>query len=182
MLTTYDEFVNDQIQYGGKKYAHSNDREVTDVLTDIYGVLGLLWTIHKYVYRFYNVGREKDLLKIGAYMYILWLKYGFHLAGEPAQRLYDTNVRTKEAHFGQFVDQVNTWANDVIPAKVDLELTSTREKLDTLLASLKYFKHRVSLLQIYFMVRDAWNTTFRASDAHETDTWGDEKFKKESSG
>ena len=74
-----DAFINlvqDQFQYGGTKYANSAQKEVTDVLVETYGIGGLYWTIDKYVYRFKNLGRERDLLKIATYMYILWLKYG----------------------------------------------------------------------------------------------------------
>ncbi len=52
------------------------------MLTLAWGEEGLLWTINKYLYRFKNQHREKDLLKIATYMYILWLKYGFHLSKE----------------------------------------------------------------------------------------------------
>ena len=36
-----------------------------------------LGTMAKYIFRFRNLKREKDILKIACYCYILWLKMGF---------------------------------------------------------------------------------------------------------
>ena len=48
------ELVRDQFQYGGKKYANSNEKEATDVLFDRDGKNWLLGTIDKYTFRFKN--------------------------------------------------------------------------------------------------------------------------------
>jgi len=77
--------IEDQFSHGGSKYALQGfeDREATDVISSIFGgpteydwVLG---TMTKYVLRFKNFQREKDLLKIATYCFILWLKQGNHL-------------------------------------------------------------------------------------------------------
>lgn len=78
----FDDFcklVKDQFIYGGKKYELLDGIESTDILTLSWGIKGLMWTISKYLFRFTNQQREKDLLKVACYMYIIWLKYGFNL-------------------------------------------------------------------------------------------------------
>jgi len=44
----------------------------------------------KYLGRYKNFGREKDLLKISAYMYILWLKGGFQF-----KEKHDEDIKIK---------------------------------------------------------------------------------------
>lgn len=93
-LKYFNQFIKllkDQFQYGGKKYELLPGIESTDILTLSWGVEGLLWTINKYLFRFKNFHREKDLLKIATYMYIIWLKYGFHLKQE-----HDTDTGKKK--------------------------------------------------------------------------------------
>lgn len=77
--------ISNQFNHGGDKYKLQgfNDREATDVISSVFGgesefdwVLG---TMMKYLFRFKNFQREKDLLKIATYCYILWLKQGNHL-------------------------------------------------------------------------------------------------------
>ncbi len=86
----FDKFaalISNQFNHGGDKYKLQgfNDREATDVISSVFGgesefdwVLG---TMMKYLFRFKNFHREKDLLKIATYCYILWLKQGNHLKG-----------------------------------------------------------------------------------------------------
>ena len=73
-MNKFIELVRDQFTYGGKKYALSQERESTDVLFDRHGKNWLIGTIDKYTFRYQNLARERDLLKIACYMYILWLK------------------------------------------------------------------------------------------------------------
>lgn len=81
----FAKLISDQFEHGGDKYKLKgfDDREATDVISSVFGgetefdwVLG---TIMKYIFRFKNFQREKDLLKIATYCYILWLKQGNHL-------------------------------------------------------------------------------------------------------
>jgi hypothetical protein len=81
----FADLVGNQFKHGGDKYKLPgfDDREATDVISSVFGgesqfdwVLG---TMMKYLFRFKNFQREKDLLKIATYCYILWLKQGNHL-------------------------------------------------------------------------------------------------------
>lgn len=83
--------IGNQFLHGGEKYKLPgfDDREATDIISSVFGgesefdwVLG---TMMKYIFRFKNFNREKDLLKIATYCYILWLKQGNHLKSENDQ-------------------------------------------------------------------------------------------------
>lgn len=85
--TYFDDFatlISNQFTHGGAKYSVKglDGMEATDVISAAFGgesqfewVLG---TMMKYIFRFQNFKREKDLLKIATYAYLLWLKAGFH--------------------------------------------------------------------------------------------------------
>jgi hypothetical protein len=82
----FEEFVKlikNQIIHGGEKYKGNDEEEFTDLICKSFpGESGIDWvlgTCMKYLGRYKNFGREKDLLKVSCYMYILWLKGGFHL-------------------------------------------------------------------------------------------------------
>lgn len=81
----FAELIESQFAHGGDKYvlAGFEDREATDVISSVFGgpteFDWILGTITKYIFRFKNFQREKDLLKIATYCYILWLKQGNHL-------------------------------------------------------------------------------------------------------
>ena len=82
----FEEFaklVKNQIIHGGEKYKGNNDEEFTDLICRSFpgesGVDWIMGTIMKYLGRYKNFKREKDLLKISAYCYIMWLKGGFFL-------------------------------------------------------------------------------------------------------
>ena len=84
----YEQFSNlikNQFWHGGDKYKLKgfDDREATDIISSVFGgetefdwVLG---TMMKYLFRLKNFQREKDLLKVATYCYILWLKQGNYL-------------------------------------------------------------------------------------------------------
>lgn len=78
----FAELIENQFKEGGSKYALSDDKEITDWVCEIAGTDWVLGTMAKYIGRYKNYGREKDLLKIATYCYILWLKHGFHLREE----------------------------------------------------------------------------------------------------
>lgn len=79
--------IGDQFKHGGTKYAlvGFSDMEATDLICKLWeepGVDEVKWilkTMLKYLFRFRNFNREKDLLKIATYCYIIWLKMGWHL-------------------------------------------------------------------------------------------------------
>ena len=79
----FAELIENQFNHGGDKYKASGGKEMTDLICETFpgdsGVDWALGTMMKYLARYKNFGREKDLLKIATYSYILWLKGGFHL-------------------------------------------------------------------------------------------------------
>lgn len=81
----FAKLISNQFNHGGDKYQIPGfkDREGTDIISAVFGgesqndwVLG---TMMKYLFRFKNFKREKDLLKIATYCYLLWVKNGHHL-------------------------------------------------------------------------------------------------------
>ena len=78
--------VKNQFEFGGTKYQLAEDKEITDIVCEFVpgntGVDWVLGTCMKYLGRFKNFGNEKDILKVACYMYIIWLKMGFHLDKE----------------------------------------------------------------------------------------------------
>lgn len=105
-FNTFVELISNQFTYGGQKYAATTTKEATDILVDDFGYRWLLGTVAKYTKRFANLARERDLLKIACYMYILWLKRGFHLSKYGSKEIIDTTVEVKTAHFEEFIDRV----------------------------------------------------------------------------
>lgn len=83
----FAKLIEGQFTYGGVKYELLPGIESTDMLVLAWGLKGLLWTMGKYLFRFSNLHREKDLLKVATYCYILWLKFGFHL-----EKAHDTDT------------------------------------------------------------------------------------------
>jgi hypothetical protein len=90
----FADLIGNQFKHGGDKYKLQGfeDREATDVISSVFGgpteMDWVLGTILKYLFRFKNFRREKDLLKIATYCYILWLKMGAHL-----QETHDEDVK-----------------------------------------------------------------------------------------
>jgi len=82
----FDKFaklIKNQFWHGGDKYALTDTKEFTDGICECFpgetGVDWILATCMKYLGRYKNFGREKDLLKVATYMYIAWLKGGHYL-------------------------------------------------------------------------------------------------------
>lgn len=93
----FSDMIGNQFMHGGDKYKLPgfDDREATDVISAVFGgkdqIDWVLGTILKYIFRFKNFHREKDLLKIATYCFILWLKCGFHL-----EEIHDEDVAKGE--------------------------------------------------------------------------------------
>jgi len=83
----FEKMIRGQFEYGGKKYQLADDKEITDWVCELGGWEWILGTMAKYLGRFKNEQREKDLLKIATYCFILWLKFGFQLTA-----LHDEDV------------------------------------------------------------------------------------------
>jgi hypothetical protein len=88
------QLIRNQGEHGGSKYKGNGEKEFTDLICESFpgdsGIDWVLGTMMKYLGRYKNFGREKDLLKVAMYTYILWLKGGFHLEQTHDE---DTNVK-----------------------------------------------------------------------------------------
>jgi hypothetical protein len=80
----FSKLISNQFEHGGDKYKGNGEEEFTDLICRAFpgegGVDWVLGTCMKYLGRYKNFGREKDLLKVATYMYIAWLKGGFYLS------------------------------------------------------------------------------------------------------
>ena len=85
-FSNFAALIENQFKHGGQKYALMDDKEFTDQICETFpgetGVDWVLGTMMKYLGRYSNFGREKDLLKVATYCYLLWLKGGYHLKEE----------------------------------------------------------------------------------------------------
>lgn len=95
-FSIFTSLISNQFNHGGNKYKLKgfDDREATDIISSVFGgeteLDWIMGTIMKYVFRFNNFHREKDLLKIATYCYIAWLKMGAHLKEQHDE---DTNEK-----------------------------------------------------------------------------------------
>lgn len=112
MLEQFVELVSQQWKYGGQKYAYSGQKESTDVLFDDFGKNWLFGTLAKYCRRYANLARERDLLKIACYCFILYLKRGFHLKEEGTKESINTTVDVKAKYFPVFIKEVKDEINN----------------------------------------------------------------------
>lgn len=97
----FSELIENQFIHGGDKYKLSEIKEFTDGICECFpgesGVDFILSTCMKYLGRYKNFGREKDLLKIATYMYICWLKGGFYLSKEHDEDTNKDGSKTNES-------------------------------------------------------------------------------------
>lgn len=179
--------VQDQFTYGGKKYGINGNskRESTDMLFDKHGKNWLIGTIDKYTFRFTNLARERDLLKIACYMYIMWLKRGFHVRDDGINDPpLDTNIQQKQDNFGTFLHKaieynvtyrLNAFGSAMIKlAKSETDnlcyLSAISEMLGTLSnTDWKNIKEK-DLLMIFDNSFLTWVTRYANIDTHDTDT------------
>jgi len=89
---SFVQLIRNQFSHGGNKYAGKSGKEFTDMICEAFpGTSGVDWvlgTCMKYMGRYKNFGREKDLLKVATYMFILWLKGGFHLKDDHDEDIF----------------------------------------------------------------------------------------------
>ena len=166
---TFESLIRDQLAFGGIKYANTNEKEVTDVLCEDFGIRGLLWTLGKYIFRFRNQGKEKDLLKIGAYAYILWLKRGFHINPHGTDEIINTTVRVKQKHFNDFLNAVSEFqkfsdedSDDIMQAYLFIKAIA-REPFTMVPVYWLYL--------IWGVAERIWNEQFVNCEVRDTDTW-----------
>ena len=186
-FTKFTQLVEDQFIYGGQKYAlnGSEVRESTDVLFEKHGKNWLIGTIDKYTFRFQNLSRERDLLKIACYMYIMWLKRGFYIRPDGINDPpLDTNIMQKKEHFWKFVDKVR---NDYVDRRKDSyykELEEINKKVPNNFRYLFYISdslgkmskrnwvniEQYDLISIFNYSFLTWVEKFANIDVHDTDT------------
>jgi hypothetical protein len=81
----FAQMIKNQFWHGGDKYKLDGfeDREATDIISSVFGGKTeedwMLGTMMKYIFRYKQFRREKDLFKIATYCFILWLKGGYYL-------------------------------------------------------------------------------------------------------
>jgi len=181
------DLIKNQFEYGGKKYALSDTRESTDILFDKHGKNWLFGTIDKYTFRYKNLSRERDLLKIACYMYILWLKRGFHVRklgiNDPP---LDTNIQQKIKNFHIFVEEArrNNQLHKKIKDSSNLlsKFYSTRFLLPRISEELQRYSKidwknilESSLLNIFDNAFIVWKEKFAEVTNHDTDTDNERK-------
>ncbi|TDI97072.1 MAG: hypothetical protein E2O29_02200 [Deltaproteobacteria bacterium] len=182
---TFLQLVKDQFLYGGKKYAKDDKKEVTDELVDNYGFNWLLGTINKYVYRYQNLNREKDLLKIACYMFIMWLKFGYHLEDKGTANDNYTTVDIKSKFFSLFVDELaSSSLNNEMINLINSHVTKhlALKEVSNLLLSLRFRANinRLIFIKIYKLVEQVWIMDgFNKIAVHDEDTWNESKKVKE---
>lgn len=169
MSTTFIELVESQFRYGGIKYASKNaGKEATDELVEDFGWNWLIGTQAKYVKRYRNQVLEKDLLKIGCYQFINWLKRGYHLSYLGTAKMMCTTVTTKSEFFPKFVAKLR--------APKPKQFLSSRESILQDIYK-RLLDLRIDIAEEHFLeicalcselwVLDGWDT----QEEHKTDTW-----------
>ncbi|HEB42042.1 MAG TPA: hypothetical protein ENI08_03420 [Candidatus Dependentiae bacterium] len=171
-MNTFNDLVKDQWCYGGKKYASTATKESTDILVDDYGFNWLLGTLNKYIYRYKNLGREKDLLKIACYCFIMWLKFGFHVSSYGTVSDNYTTVESKAKFWDKFIADIN---ESKIPVeslgydKSTLLMAVVKELLD-LRTRANITSTRLTI--IYKTVKAIWILDEHdKKEVHDCDTW-----------
>jgi hypothetical protein len=175
MFVKFVDLVRDQWEYGGKKYklSDSNARESTDVLFDKHGKNWLFGTIDKYTFRFKNLARERDLLKISCYMYILWLKRGFFLEEDTSVPV-DTNLENKSAHYGKFIEAYGNYEYQQLDGKSIDDISEMLGHFSEIMwAGIK----EQEIFDVFHMSYNIWKEKFADVTEHDTDTFNEERQK-----
>ena len=179
-LEQFFEAIKRQFTYGGEKYAHSKVKESTDVLFDTFGKNWLFGTLAKYTFRYRNKARERDLLKIACYCFIIWLKRGFHLFKtginyEPV----NTTVEIKSKYFYTFQEKAKEFVIHYLEEPIANNL------LDIVYGYLKLFAQKkfqeieeVELLNIFALCFIIWKTDVKNKGKDE-DVYNEGRNKNE---
>ena len=176
-LEEFFKYINDQMCYGGKKYALKgvSARESTDVLFDIHGMTWLFGTVHKYVFRYSNLKRERDLLKIATYMYITWLKRGFFCKTSGTSDGLDTSLAIKEMFFPIFKDLATQFSStfsvkgDPIQVIGNLMSRWSGGHWEDITEDL--------IFTVFLLAYSAWETDFSEDGGKDLDTWNELESK-----
>jgi hypothetical protein len=181
----FNKLIEGQFKYGGTKYKSTSSKEATDELFDAHTHKGLMFTIDKYTYRFKNLARERDLLKIAAYMYIVWLKRGFHLEKNGKAIPINTTVDVKSQFFTDFILTSYAYYCD---NQFYLETQTTEDAIQKISNVVKSFSQNEwleipenKLSHIYCLSFIIWNNTYfsKGLAGKDTDTENEKHFLKE---
>ncbi len=177
-LNQFYELINSQFTYGGKKYAQTKTKEATDVLFDDFGKNWLFGTLAKYVKRYKNLKREKDLLKIACYCFIIWLKRGFHLYKEGIEHPVDTTVAIKSKYFDTFKEATKSFVGFYLSSPM------ADNDLDIIYGHLLHFSkipfqkiYAQELYDIFALCFIIWNDEIKNKGTDE-DVFNEERRKK----
>jgi len=180
---TFVKLIQDQFVYGGKKYAHSTEKESTDCLFDTHGKNWLFGTIHKYCFRFSNLARERDLLKIACYMYILWLKRGYFENPIGTITPINTTIDIKEREFNNFINRVETRCLNEETKTILLEMKD-KELIDYISRLMGYFSQinwtqviEEDIFIVFIEAFELWRRNFLTNAGKDADTWLEGKEK-----
>jgi hypothetical protein len=180
-IEKFNKLIKDQFEYGGSKYAATEHKESTDMLFDSFGKNWLLGTMAKYCYRTKNLKRERDILKIATYCYILWLKKGFHVARAGLKSdVLDTTVKVKSEQFDVFVAKWHQFFNEVHTRPKWYENFKKEHGddaiLDTIIGQLDKWAHSdwadIDLYDLLFLYSKCflyWKHEFAATAGQDTD-------------
>ena len=173
-LNKFYELVENQFKYGGKKYAQTETKEATDVLFDDFGRNWLYGTMAKYCKRYSNLARERDLLKIACYMFILWLKRGFQESAEGSSYPINTTVEIKTKYFLTFKNRVEL-------IKLSITNLNKQNPIGRIYNLLKQFANRAfsqvkerELVEIFLTAYYIWNVEIK-NKGNDLDTYNEER-------
>lgn len=166
-FTTFANLINEQFVYGAKKYSDKDNasRETTDILFDTFGAEWLYGTICKYTFRYDNVHREKDLLKIATYAYLLWLKRGFFDTPNGSDTARDTNVAMKSLYYTSFMEKVMRRGVVAVAPRIE----SIRHMLMSFVDNWDMISEN-NLTEIFILCFYEWNEKFSHIAGQDSDT------------
>lgn len=174
---TFKDLMFNQLTYGAKKYGLNDKRESTDDLFDVHGKNWLFGTVDKYTYRFRNLKRERDLLKIGTYQFIIWLKRGFFLQDRGVDSAIDTNIKVKTEEFDNFVaivwDYYEKYKGDLVAVENKLDLVS--KILQTWSSTEWKNIKEPHIAQVFCLTFIEWFANYSKVKEHDKDTYNEEK-------
>ena len=172
-LTTFFGLIDNQFSFGGTKYAHDKKKESTDCLFDDFGKGWLYGTMAKYCKRIKNLKRERDILKIATYCFIIWLKRGFHLGHEGVEVPINTTVDTKSTYYSDFKTLVSEEFLDGNSIIYDTDI-------DTLYALLKDWQRKEwveldeeDILDVFGMCYGIWLKEFSENAGADQDVFNE---------
>ena len=178
----FSTLIRDQFEYGGQKYASAGDegKEATDYLFDDFGKNWLYGTLAKYTKRYTNLARERDLLKIATYCYIIWLKKGFQYEDSINGVVMNTNVIMKLEHFDKFYRELKSAIDYTLQDEDNAEMVEP--PLHLVYGILKHLADSKwtelgssDLIEMAVYCFLTWDMNHSDAAGTDTDTWNENK-------